>query len=72
MSGQMKNVLKVTVCFLLRLIGSAVFGATSNLFTRVELPSFLDHWNMVIYKLIVSIKQLFQLQKRRQRFVKNG
>ena len=31
----------------LRLIGSAMFGATFNLVTRVWLPLFLRHWKMV-------------------------
>ena len=29
------------------LIGSAMFGANFNLFTRVGLPLFLEHWKMV-------------------------
>ena len=36
----------------------------------------LEHWKMVVWKLIVSIKQLFQVQKYlpkwHQRFTKNG
>ena len=37
----------------LRLIGSAMFGATFNLVTRVRLPWFLEHWKMIVFKLIV-------------------
>ena len=35
------------------LIGSAVFGATFNLFTRVAIPKFLEQWKMEVWKSIV-------------------
>ena len=39
--------------FSLRLIGSAMFGATFNLATRVRLPQVLEHWEMIVFKLII-------------------
>ena len=38
----------------LRLIGSAMFGDTFNLVTRVGLPYFLERWKMIVFKLIVQ------------------
>ena len=35
-------------------LGVAMFGATFNLVTRVGLPLFLEHWKMVVWKLIVQ------------------
>ena len=48
----------LTECF--NLVGSAIFGATFNLVTHVGLQKLLKHWQIVVCKLKVSIKQLFQ------------
>ena len=40
------------------LVGSAMFGATFNLVTRVGLPYFLEHWKiwkLIVYHLILKI-----------------
>ena len=47
-----------TVC-VFNTIGSAMFGATYNLVTRVGLPLFLEHSKMVVWKSIISIKGAF-------------
>ena len=39
--------------FSLRLIGSARFGATFNLVTRVGLLGYLEHWKMIFFELKV-------------------
>ena len=38
----------------LRLIGSAMFGATFNLAARVGLPQFLEYWKIMVFRLIVK------------------
>ena len=37
----------------LTLIGSAMFRATFNLVTRVRQPLFLEHWKIVVWKLML-------------------
>ena len=44
--------------FSLRLIGPTMFGATFNLVARVGLPYFLEHRQMVVFKLINYSTQL--------------
>ena len=63
----------------MRLIGSAMFGAAFNMFnlvTSVGVPTFLEHWKMIVFKLIVALSNNFSYRKRlpkwRKLFVKNG
>ena len=58
-----------TKCFIL--VGSAMFGATFNLVTCVELPKFLEHRKPVVWKLIIYHSTTVSAAKWGQRFVKN-
>ena len=46
-----KELRLLTECFIL--VGSAVFGATFNLVTRVGLPFVLEHRKIVVLELII-------------------